>query len=60
MKIGYESGIGAWYDKLEFEEACGRGSHPNINRSYCQHLLKTLRNNDVRSFVDYGCGNHET
>jgi len=60
MKVGYESGIGAWYDKLEFEEACGRGSYPQKNKGYCKHLLRTLRDNDVKSFVDYGCGNHET
>jgi len=60
MKVGYESGIGAWYDKLKFEEACGVGSYPINNGEYCQQLIQTLDHLDVRKIIDYGCGNLQT
>lgn len=60
MKTGYESGIGAWYDKLSFTEACGRGSYPNKNVEYCRQLMKTLDGLEVSKVVDLGCGNMES
>jgi hypothetical protein len=60
MKVGYESGIGAWYDKHEFEKACGTGSYPEKNRAYCNQLITTLDGLDVKTVVDYGCGNHQS
>lgn len=60
MKVGYESGIGAWFDKLEFKEACGTGSYPNKNKEYCTQLLEAIKKNKIKSVVDYGCGNLET
>lgn len=60
MKTGYESGIGAWYDKLPFKQACGRGSYPTYNTEYCKQLLTTLGELDVKRVVDFGCGSLES
>lgn len=61
MKTGYESGIGAWYDKLEFKNACGSGSFPVKNRAYCKKLLETLDSLPmIVKVVDFGCGNMES
>ena len=57
METGYESGIGAWYDKLAFEKACGSGSYPNNNAAYCKALIKHLQLLNVNKVVDLGCGN---
>ena len=57
MKTGYESGIGAWYDKLAFELACGKGSYPSNNAAYCKALIKHLQLLNVNKVVDLGCGN---
>ena len=60
MKIGYEQGIGAWYDLLPFEQACGSGSFPGNNVKYTLELKQLLIKNNIKKVVDYGCGNLET
>jgi len=60
MKGGYESGIGAWFDALPFEEACGTGSYAKNNIEYCNHLVTTLSAINTKSVTDFGCGSLES
>lgn len=60
MKIGKDIGIGAGHGIRPFELACGRGSYPQFNKEYCEALLKELKDKDIKSVLDFGCGNLET
>lgn len=60
MEIGKDIAIGAGHRWNKFELACGRGSYPKFNKMYCRLLEHMLKKYDIKSVVDYGCGNLET
>lgn len=59
-RIGYEVGIGAGHGVNKFERACGPGSYPRNNKKYINELRNTLKNHNIKSVSDFGCGNMET
>lgn len=60
MEIGKEIGIGAGFRGNSFEEACGPGSRPSNNKAYCNVLQDMIKDYEIKSVVDYGCGNLQT
>ncbi|KKM93194.1 hypothetical protein LCGC14_1210890 [marine sediment metagenome] len=59
-RIGYDLGIGSAHGVMEFEKACGSGSYPKNTKEYCSLLKKKLYELNIKSVVDFGCGNLET
>lgn len=59
-RLGYEIGIGSAHGAMEHELACGRGSYPKFNQEYCENLLQKIKDLNITSVSDYGCGNMET
>lgn len=59
-RLGYELGIGSAHGAMEFEKACGGGSYPANTKEYCEVLMEQLAEFNIKSVVDFGCGNLET